>query len=767
MPNSCNAARLLLALFLVAAFALSALAQTGEIRGFVYNQKTGEPVIYTPVFLKGTGFGVITDVNGYYSLTKIPAGTYSLTSTSLGYDTASEYVEVVADKVQTRKLYIQESVKEVGEVEIEGRRSTYRRENTVNASLTQITPREIKILPSVGGEPDILQYIQTVPGVVSTGDQGGQVFIRGGTLAQNLTLLDGMVLYNPFHSIGLYSVFDNDLLKSADFYTAGFNAEYGGRASSVIDVKTIDGNKNRNQVNVSLGPIASKVNANGPLYKNDKISLTYLVSGRTSYLDQSGDIFYKYAQKSSSNLNFSFLDLYGKVTLGTENGSKLSVFGFNFSDKADLGFPNSFDWKNTGAGASFLLLAGNSSVLTGNFSVSNYEINISQEEVSGRNSGVDAFNGGIDLTYYINKSELKYGLGVIGNNTFYNSRTLTGANYGLTKNNLEFFGYAKYRINTNRLILDPGFRAHYYASIGYLSWEPRMGAKFVVTPEIRLKAAAGMYSQNLISTRSDRDIVNLFNGYVSSPDQVYRDNNAEDQEKNPIQLSRHLVVGVEFEPIKNVEIDIEPYLKYFPVFININSLRTSQRSPEFISESSLAKGIDVTVRYDRQPYYVQLTYSLARVTRQFEAITYAPVFDRRHNVNLLVSWFPIKNQRDFELDVRFNLGSGLPFTQTQALYEDIPFYGGLEQDYVNTNGDLGIYFGTLNDFNKGRLPYYHRLDVGVKKQFKIGKNGRLELSAGVTNAYNRKNVFYIDRINLGNRVNQLPILPYLTANLSF
>jgi outer membrane receptor protein involved in Fe transport len=119
-------------------------------------------------------------------------------------------------------------------------------------SVQKITPKEIDKLPSIGGEPDIAQYMQVLPGVVFTGDQGGQLYIRGGSPVQNKVMMDGMIVYNPFHSIGLFSVFDTDIIRNADIYTGGFGAQYGGRISSIMDVTTIDGNQNEFEGNASI-----------------------------------------------------------------------------------------------------------------------------------------------------------------------------------------------------------------------------------------------------------------------------------------------------------------------------------------------------------------------------------------------------------------------------------------------------------------------------------------------------------------------------------
>ena len=148
------------------------------------------------------------------------------------------------------------------------------------------------MIPTIGGEPDLAQYMQVIPGVVFTGDQGGQLYIRGGSPIQNKVLLDGMIIYSPFHSIGLFSVFDSDIIRNTDVFTGGFNAEYGGRISSIMDIKTIDGNKKEFGGKITANTFGTKLLAQGPILKSGNTSFVF--SGKTSYLDKSSDIFYKY-----------------------------------------------------------------------------------------------------------------------------------------------------------------------------------------------------------------------------------------------------------------------------------------------------------------------------------------------------------------------------------------------------------------------------------------------------------------------------------------
>ena len=193
--------------------------------------------------MKKTSIGGTTDVNGYFVISKIPPGNYTLMVTYLGYDSIVMPISIKANEVLTKKLILTKGAYNLDVVNISADREEARQET--KTSVTKVTPKQLKQIPSIGGQPDLAQYLQVIPGVVFTGDQGGQLYIRGGSPIQNKVLLDGMVIYNPFHSIGLFSVFETDIIRNADVYTGGFGAEYGDRVSSVMDITTRDGSKKR------------------------------------------------------------------------------------------------------------------------------------------------------------------------------------------------------------------------------------------------------------------------------------------------------------------------------------------------------------------------------------------------------------------------------------------------------------------------------------------------------------------------------------------
>ncbi len=203
--NNRHISRLFFSAFFLLFTALTAVAQDNSVKGFVYEEATGEPMMFTNVYLKGTTFGSTTNENGYFNINRIPDGHYTLLITSVGYDTISESFSLSRGQIISRKYFLKETSQQLETVTITADKIEARTET--KTSVITVTPKTITKIPSVGGQADFAQYLQVVPGVIFTGDQGGQLYIRGGSPIQNKVLLDGMVVYNPFHSIGLFSVF--------------------------------------------------------------------------------------------------------------------------------------------------------------------------------------------------------------------------------------------------------------------------------------------------------------------------------------------------------------------------------------------------------------------------------------------------------------------------------------------------------------------------------------------------------------------------------
>lgn len=791
------AAIMLVASVFICHISFAQQASTGIIKGFVYDKASGEPVIFTNVLLEGTKIGVQTDVNGYFTITQLKPGTYTIFTSLIGYDTAKATVTVKAGGVVTKKLFLGQRSKELGSVEVSARKTE--KQTQVKAGSMTVTPRDMKMLPSAGGEPDIAQYLQVVPGVVFTGDQGGQLYIRGGAPSQTGILLDGITIYNPFHSIGLYSVFETDAIRNVEIQTAGFNAQYGNRTSAILDVRTKDGNKNRLSGKLSASPIMARAMLEGPLLKAKQeggSSVTFLLSAKHSYLDQTSQPIYGgLGNQYEYGLPYAFTDLYGKVTYNGDNGSKLNVFGFSFDDKAKVLKPNTdvanadFRWRASGAGTNFVVTPGTSAALiNGRFAYSKYVIdytNYNELPIVPRSSGIDGFEGAIDFTYFMpGYSQIKYGVEVSGFHTTLDYKDIVGNRVTLDRRNTLAALYFMYRKNFGeKLIIEPGLRVQYYSAIDKLSPEPRLGLKYNLTNAIRLKGAAGLYSQNIISTKSDRDIVNFFTGFLLSPDQTIINTDQQEIDNN-LQTAYHVLGGIEVD-VQNVEFNLEPWYKNFTRNIELSRIKIQSNDPDFISGSGKAYGVDLSAKYNRNRWYLwgvvsyqQVRYETLVVkdnkvsapppnyTFQYEVEkqTYPPPFDRRFNLNLLAS-YTFGKKKDLEVSGRFNYGSPFPFTQTQGFYENLnPLSNSIGTNVAQQNGTQGLLYA--NDINGGRLSAYHRLDISVKKRFIFNKNSNLETSLSVTNVYNRNNIFYVDRKD-NVRVFQLPVFPSLNATWNF
>jgi hypothetical protein len=777
--------RLSLVLALLLCAFTSFAQQTGTVKGFIYEAANGERMSFTYVFLTGTGYGAQTDANGYFSIIA-PVGEYTLASTQYGFDTAKAEVTITNNVVIQKSLRLKRASTGVslGGITVSQRKQEKR--TLVGAAVTSVTPREMKLLPSAGGEPDLAQYLQVTPGVIFTGDQGGQLYVRGGAPSQTGILLDGVTIYNPFHTIGLYSVFETDAIRNVDIYSAGFNAQYGNRTSAILDIKTKDGNKNRTAGKVSVSPIMARIMLEGPISKaktEDGGSITYLLSAKHSYLNSSSKAIYSALGDPFNNgLPYQFTDLYGKISFNGANGSKLNLFAFNFDDKSSFNRPGTdqaiadFNWKATGAGATFIVSpSGSSTLIDGKFAYSRYKLDYNELNSSDRSTGIDGFEGGINFTNFLSGfSQIKYGIEVSGMHTSlaYPSPYATPANrYSTTldRRNTLASVYAMWRKNFNeRLIIEPGLRVQYYATLNKISPEPRLGVKLNATNNLRFKGAAGIYSQNIVSTKSDRDIVNFFTGFLLSPDQTLYNTKGEQVSAN-LQRAWHALIGVELD-LGDVELNLEPWFKDFTQNIELNRYKGAQNpdgtfnTNDFLVETGKAYGVDLSAKYSKGRTYLWGVFGYQYVERFDGVQTYAPPFDRRFNINLLGS-YSLGKRKDIELSARYNMGSPFPFTQTQGFYENLNMtQNGIGTNYLTQNGQVGLLYA--NEINGGRLSYYHRVDLSAKKRFFLSKNSNLETSLAITNVFSRSNIFYINRLD-NTRVYQLPFFPSVNVTWNF
>lgn len=762
----------------------------GSLRGTVLSDG-GEPLPGATVFIPEFKAGAYTNDRGIYSINKIKPGTYEAIATYFGYDSVMQVVTIKPNGFTTASFILKERQVYTNEVEITGQAEPGKiNKREVDIGVTSVTPREISIIPSLG-TADLAQYLQVLPGVVFTGDQGGQLYIRGGTPVQNMVLMDNMVIYSPFHSIGLFSVFDPDYIRKVDVYSAAFPSPYGGRISSVIDLDTRSGDVSGTHAKLNVNPFSAGALLEGPILSNKEgAGLSYIVSARNNYIDRTSLSLYSYVD-DTIGLPFNFLDLYGKLTM-SDGVNRANLFGFRHTDNVNYEFPASIGWESIGGGADFQVLpSGAGAIISGGIAYSSYETSLSQQADSfPRRSAVRGFNGQLQISYIFNSiDEFTFGTSFLGFTTDYVFTTASGLRPTQQASNTEAAIFANYKKviqekrsgdkTFERAVIEPGLHIHYYNNQTGLRVEPRLRAKLNFE-RVSLSIGAGSYSQNLLAAVSDRDVVNLFQGYLSAPSSVGNQIN-----NNTLQTSWHGLAGIQVELIPNLSTTVEGWYKNFTQLININRDAQLPSDPIYITETGEAYGIDLILRYQTPKLYLYGTYGLARVLRtdrldRDEPRVYPPNFDRRHSINFVAAYqssrfepyqdgnlrlrpkFPVSR---WEVSTRWNLGSGFPFTQTQGYFEELSFNrDGAQTNIATQNGNLGILLS--DDLNGGRLPYYHRLDISLKRRFVFQNSILFEFDATAINVYNRRNLFYFDRDRFAS-VFQLPFVPTVGLTVKY
>ena len=770
--------------FVITFVGFSTFAQDFSIRGFVYDDSNMEPLSDIKVKLLKVDSTVIagafTNNTGGFLIPKLAKGSYILKIEGGRFNKAFVNVNMTdKDKIYDVQFKLVRNTQNVKEVVVSI--DSKEKKNEVLIGTLKYNQKSLDRIPSHGGENDIVGAISVTPGVVTTGDQGGQLYVRGGTPIQNKVLLDGMTIYNPFHSIGFFSIFETELVKNVDVYTGGFESKYGGRVSSVMDITYRDGNRKEFGGRVSASPFLAKMVLEGPIGKVTKEKAapgSYVFSAKHSLLDYTSKSLYPKVN-DGNGLPFNFTDLYGKVTFNGDGGTKVSAFGFHNQDSVNYDIAN-LRWDASGGGVNFLMVpSGSPLFIRGHVNGSNYQTTFAETAQEPRYSKIGGFDLGFDFSYFLkNESEMNYGFNINGFNTefvTYNEakRRIEAINF-----TTEIGSYFNYRLIKRRWVIQTGLRVQVYASLNTISPEPRLGLKYNANENLRFKFSGGRFSQNFTSASSDKDVVNLFNGLLSAPTNVQEQFVTQFQNvkntKNGLQYAWHAIFGMEYDLGKNWSFNVETYYKYFSQLSNINQnklyddvsqfeLIDDVFKKDFIIETGQSYGIDFLAKYSKDRLFLWAVYSYGKNTRWDGFVNYAPVFDRRHNVNLVGSYL-FGKAKNYELNIRWNLGSGLPFTPTAGYYQGENFSGGVTTDFIRDNPS---YMTTLlGTFNSQRLPYYHRLDITFKKQFNFKNKDVMEIVASITNVYNRNNIFYVNRIT-SKIIYQFPILPSFGLNYKF
>jgi len=716
------------------------------LQGSVSDSASGERIPFANISIVGTSIGAIGDKNGFFIIRGIPRVKFEVRVASVGYKTTFFPVEPDEKESMTIQLNIAESPTTMQTIEVTGSAASQLK-NVAGA--TFIGAKDLKSNVSIFSG-DVTQYVTQLPGVVTTSGVTSQYYVRGGGADQNEVLIDRMRIYNLSHAFGLFSFVDPLIVKSANFSAGGFQAEYGDRMSSVLDIQTINGNQNRYGSSGSVDLLSANVMLEGPI----PIGL----SDGASFVAH----FRKPLSNDVMNRFFSFSlpdDFYDGFFKATSNWGKTGLVSFEIlstSDKVTGVSQNDadFHWRDISWATTADYLFGDKFNLEVSISSTSYkaeQIPLGSSSFKYELSQISDPSLYFNLNYFTEShNELDFGLWFAFPSFQYAFSNAYNNSVSGSNSPIEPSVWVKYKWNVSpRLSLEPGLRVNMSqtfpvlagAGYGYLA-EPRFNISYLLTDEATVYAAFGRYHQSLINLSDENDIYTPFDLIVSPPDSVGEES------------SYHYIVGTSLSPNVLTTVRVEAYYKNFDRLIGINRVRVYPTDPIYEFGNGKAYGVDLSARYDIGSYYLDMNYSFARVIKTMAGVTYPPRYDVRHLVNATAGLQPMKN---LWLRAHWKFSSGLPYTPISG------FYGLINSDpfdlksYTSSGLSGQVAFGQQNS---ARLPSYQSLDLTVSYDVNVFGSA-FTLQGMVINVYDRKNVFYINNVT-GDVEYQIPVLVNLS-----
>jgi hypothetical protein len=737
--------------FLVSAFSLQ--AQKVTISGYIKDAKTGEELIGATVFVEETKSGGSANIYGFYSITLPKAGTYNIKYNYLGYSAVTKTLDLTQSK--TLNVELSQDNLELKEVVVTGEQSNANVEK-VEMSSVSLKMEAVKKIPAFFGEVDVLKIIQLLPGVQNAGDGNTGFFVRGGGSDQNLILLDEAIVYNASHLFNFFSVFNSDAIKDLKLSKGGITPEYGGRLSSVLDIRMKDGNTKEFKGTGGLGLISSRLTLEGPIIK-DKSS--FLVSGRRTY----ADLFLKLSPDEAQRSNkLYFYDFNTKFNYTINDKNRIFLSGYFGRDV--LGFDEffGFDWGNTTGTLRWNHLF--SDKLFSNFSLiyTNYLFNIKGDigPVTFRwKSAINDINLKSDFTYYLNsKNTFNFGVQSIYHqldpgeikteiqNAFSSTTTLSknnGLEHGLYFNNEQ-------KVNS-RLSFKYGARFSIYQVIGgqggkqyeydksdpnewlvkdtinlqsgavyqnYFGFEPRASAKYTLDEFSSIKASYNRIYQYVQQAQSAQSVAPYDVWFSVS-------NNIKPQRVDQVALGY-------FRNFKDdlYEFSVEGYYKnidnLYDIIDNGDVLGNEFLESQLRSGRGWSYGLEFLLQKQSGKFTGFIGYTISRTLRQIDEINdgraYFAPYDRRHDLSLT---------SNYQINPRLSVAGSFVYATGRAITLPIGKY---EYD--------GVLIPIYDDRNSNRLIDYHRMDLSLTIDPKEEKKNKRFVSSwniSVFNVYGRKN----------------------------
>lgn len=745
--------------------------QNHSLSGYIRDAETGEDLIGATIYAPGQNLGTITNAYGFFSLSLPANQDINLTVSYIGYESKSFQEKLTADK--NRVIRLAPYSHELDEIVITSEQSPQEQVNSSQMSMNRLTAKEIQRIPAIFGEVDIIKALQLKPGVQAGSEGMAGLYVRGGGPDQNLIVLDEAIVYNANHLFGFFSTFNPDAVKDVELYKGDFPARYGGRLSSVVDIKLKDGNKQEFAGSGGLGIIASRLTLEAPIIK-DKSS--FMISGRRTYLDiftravnqnREGD------SSASPVPNYYFYDLNTKVNfeLGEKDRVFLSgYFGRDVLKYNDTDINFGFDWGNATTTLRWNhifnpKLFANTSLI---FSDYRYNINTKFDIFSLElGSTITDYTAKIDFDYLpANEHSIQFGGSYIYHDVNV-GRIKASEEVGLANQNQQQYGTelgayfsSDWEVN-QQWLLNSGLRISGFEAQGkwYGGLEPRFSARYKLNENTSIKAsAARMYQYiHLVS-----------NSGASLPTDIWYPTN---QVVNP-QRSDQVAAGISTTLFDGkFLLSNELYHKWMKNQIDFKDGAEIYFNPNLDDEFVFGKGRS----YGNEIYLEKKTgkttgwigYTLAWTWREFPDIDdgrrFFPRYDRRHDVSAVLM---------HELSKKIHLSANWVYGSGNAI--SMPVGRMILQD---TDQEEARVIPVYEDRNNYRMAPYHRLDLGVTFKFNP-KWGESDLTVSIYNVYNRRNPFFIYIEEMQNEENSIvgfeakqvslfPIIPSVTYNFRF
>ncbi len=729
-------------------------AKKGSISGFVRDAANGEPLPYANAYLDGTSLGGLSSIRGYFVITRVPEGNYRFTVSLLGYARWQREIFLRAGEDTVFAISLTPTPISLGDFTKTAMRERFERE--VQISTTALPVRQLRLVPMLA-EADVFRTIQLLPGVVSRSDFSSQLYVRGGSPDQNLVLLDGVSVYNPFHLGGVFSTFNVDAIKELDFMSGGFPVEYGGRLSSVLSITNREGNSQAFHGAGSISLLSAKALVEGPLPAG-----SFLLSGRRTYFDQ---IF----KHSDFSFPYYFYDFQGKINLNLSHAHRLTLSGFYGDDVLDFSVEGGegegevdvdLDWvwgnRTTSLTWRYIMRPDLFSEIL--LSRSRFDNNLDADIGSSSQAGlaldnrISDYSARMDLNYFgLKGHSLQLGA----------SYSDLAFGYGISINDYRLFSYsakpALLAIYTQdhwelmpRLRLKPGLRLEYYSQGERWQISPRLGLQYQLMPNIALKASFGRYAQYLTTVASEDQNLTLMDLWlpITTPYEP--------------QIATHYVAGCEWWLPHEIIFSLEGYYKRFSNLLDLNEQGdASNPDDDFFVADGHARGVELLLKRQTGPLQGWVGYAWSLTKRRIDGLSYYPKYDRRHSFHAVVNW---SIGRQWTVGAVFSFGSGMPYTPVPGKYMRYEWL--LDQNALSA--ELRDRTGAKNS---ARYPAYHRMDVSLRKEghlFGISASPYLQ----IINLYNQKNVFYYFWDHETNpssltTVRMFPILPTLGVDFAF